>query len=106
MKSFLLKLGARLKAIRKARGLTQESLAEKADLTPQYLSRLESGQQSPSLEAVARLAEALELEVWELFDFEHEGTIKDVRARLRRLIHEADEPQARLALRLFQALFR
>ena len=106
MRDVLRKLGLRLKEIRKARGLTQEALAEKVDLSPQYLSRLEAGHQSPSLETVARLAEALDMELWELFDLGHQGTVKEVRERLRRLIQESDEQKLRVALKLLYALFR
>lgn len=106
MKDLRRKLGARLKEIRKARGLTQESLAEKVDLTPQYLSRLEAGHQSPSVETVARLAEALDLELCELFDFGHQGTVKEVRERLRKLIQESNEQKLRLGLKLLHALSR
>ena len=106
MKDLLLKLGARLKELRKVRGLTQEALAEEVDLTPQYLSRLESGHQSPSVETMAKLAEALHVELWELFDFGHQGTVKEVRKRLQNLIRESDEHKQRLALKLLQALLR
>lgn len=106
MKDLRRKLGARLKEIRKARGLTQEALAEKVDLTPQYLSRLEAGHQSPSVETVARLAEALDLELCELFDFGHQGTVKEVRERLRKLIQESNEQKLRLGLKLLHALSR
>ena len=106
MKDLLLKLGARLKELRKVRGVTQEVLAEEVDLTPQYLSRLEAGHQSPSVETVAKLAEALHVQLWELFDFGHQGTVKEVRGRLRKLIQESDEQKLRLALKLLHALLR
>jgi transcriptional regulator with XRE-family HTH domain len=106
MKDLLHKLGARLKEIRKARGLTQEELAEKVDLSPQYLSRLEGGHQSPSIETVATLAEALDLELFELFDMGHQGTVKEVRERLRKVIQESSEEELRLGLKLLQALSR
>ena len=106
MKDLLPKLGERLKEIRKIRGLTQEVLAEKVDLSPQYLSRLEGGHQSPSLETVAGLAEALDLELSELFDFGHQGTVKEIRVRLRKLIQESSEEELRLSLKLLLALSR
>jgi transcriptional regulator with XRE-family HTH domain len=106
MKDLLLKLGARLKEIRRARGFTQEALAEKVDLTPQYLSRLESGHQSPSVKTVAKLAEALNVELWELFDLGHQGSVKEVRVKLRKLIQESSEEKLRLGLKVLHALSR
>jgi transcriptional regulator with XRE-family HTH domain len=53
-------LAERIKALRRAAGLTQEGLAEKADISPEYLSRLETTRQVPSLDTVVDLAEALQ----------------------------------------------
>ena len=51
--------GAVLRRERTAAGLTQEALAEAADLHHTFVSRLERGDRAPSLETVLRLAEAL-----------------------------------------------
>ena len=64
--------------------LPQEAVAEKVELTLQYLSRLEAGHQCPSVETVAKLADALYVELWELFDLGHQGSVKEVRVRLRK----------------------
>lgn len=104
MKGLGEKLGARLKEIRKVRGFSQERLAEKVDISPRYLSRLEVGQKTPSIETLARLAEALEVQVWELFDYRHEGTMKELRETMRKLIQEGDERQLRLAVKVFRAV--
>lgn len=53
------KLGLRVQRLRKGRGLTQAGLAELANLAPHTISRIERGEQSPSLEALDRLAGAL-----------------------------------------------
>jgi transcriptional regulator with XRE-family HTH domain len=106
MKNLAVRLGARIKSLRKSRGLSQERLAEKSDITPKYLSRLEVGQQSPSIETLARLAEALGVELWELCDFGHEGTVKELQETLRKLIHESDERKLRLAVKVFRAVVR
>ncbi|MCE5313832.1 MAG: helix-turn-helix transcriptional regulator [Armatimonadota bacterium] len=52
-------MAARIRALRKAAGMTQEQLSEKADISTQYLSRLENAHQVPSLYVIADLAEAL-----------------------------------------------
>jgi transcriptional regulator with XRE-family HTH domain len=43
MESLVKEVGRRLKQIRKAAGITQEKLAEKAGLSVEYISRLERG---------------------------------------------------------------
>ena len=51
-----------VKEWRKFRGLTQEALAEKADMSPTNLSQLENNRQRYSAEGLERLAEALHCE--------------------------------------------
>lgn len=53
--------GNRLRALRKARGWSQEKLAEVADIHENYASRLEGGHQEPALLVVLRLCRALEI---------------------------------------------
>ena len=52
-----------LAAYRKWRGLKQVDLAERAGLNQAYVSELEAGKKTPSLEALQSLAAALDLDV-------------------------------------------
>jgi transcriptional regulator with XRE-family HTH domain len=52
-------MGARVRQLRKARKLSQAALAERAGLTRAYVTRLEAGQQDPSLSTITALAKAL-----------------------------------------------
>jgi transcriptional regulator with XRE-family HTH domain len=52
-------LGKQLRAVRLARGLTQEQLAEQLDVTPRYLAGIERGERNLSLDSVDALAEQL-----------------------------------------------
>lgn len=51
-------IGPRLRALRRARGLTLESLAEDTGISVSTLSRLESGKRRPTLELLIPLARA------------------------------------------------
>ena len=64
------KFGKRLKLMRKVRGLTQEQLAEKLDLSVEMVSFMERGIHAPSFETLDRLSEVLLFSVRELFGFE------------------------------------
>jgi len=55
-----------LKKIRRKRGLTQEKLSEKANMSIQYLALLELARKFPSGEMLERLANALDIETYEL----------------------------------------
>ena len=61
--------GNRLVTIRKTKRLTQEKLAEKTGISIDFLSMLERGYRSPSFTTIEHLANALAIEVKELFDF-------------------------------------
>jgi transcriptional regulator with XRE-family HTH domain len=50
------RLGARIRALRAARGLTQEMIAGRIEVTPKYVSQLECGQRSPSWETLVAIA--------------------------------------------------
>jgi transcriptional regulator with XRE-family HTH domain len=56
----------RLTAARKARGLTQEGLGKMAELTKLQIHRYERGASQPTLEALKRLAIALNASIDEL----------------------------------------
>ena len=49
-------IGERIRTVRKRRGMTQEQLAEAANLSVPYISHLERGFKRPSLETLVRLA--------------------------------------------------
>jgi transcriptional regulator with XRE-family HTH domain len=60
------RLGNRIKALREARGMTQEVLAAKAAVSRGYLARLEIGRHDPTVGMVEKLARALGVKVIEL----------------------------------------
>ena len=58
------------KAIRRRRrelDLSQEELAERAELHRNYISGIETGTRNPSLKNVEKLAKALDISISELF---------------------------------------
>lgn len=58
-----------IKRIRESRNLTQQQLADKANITMNYLSKIESTkmQRGLSIVILGRLADALEVDIRELF---------------------------------------
>jgi transcriptional regulator with XRE-family HTH domain len=52
-------LGATIRQYRSKAGMSQETLAEKADLHPVYIGKVERGEQWISLHALLRVAKAL-----------------------------------------------
>jgi predicted transcriptional regulator len=58
----------KLKKLRESRGLTQEALAQKAQISRAYLARLEMGRHDPHLSRLRKLAKALCVKISELVD--------------------------------------
>jgi transcriptional regulator with XRE-family HTH domain len=79
-------LGRNIKLLRTRRGITQAVLAEKANISIIFLSSVERGTKYPRPDILARLAKALEVEVFELF----KGDLapSDVRELISRLSAE------------------
>ena len=69
MKNLKEEFGARLKELRKGKKYTQETLAEKIDLSQRQLVRIENGQNFPSVETINKIMDVLDVELETLFDF-------------------------------------
>ncbi len=59
-------LGEAVRAARKDAGFSQEKLAEKADLSAVFVSRIERGVESPSVDNLLKVAKALCVRVSDL----------------------------------------
>ena len=62
------RFGARLRTLRKERGLSQEKLAELSGLDRTYISGIERGIRNVALRNIEALAQALDLSISELFE--------------------------------------
>jgi transcriptional regulator with XRE-family HTH domain len=63
------KFGKRLRTLRRQAGLTQEQLAEAAQISVDFLSLVERGINAPSFENLEKLAKAIGVPIRELFNF-------------------------------------
>jgi len=63
-----------LKEYRKKSGLTQAQLAEKVKVTAHYIGMLEMGRNFPATDLIERIANALNIEMYELFVESHSPT--------------------------------
>ena len=59
-------IGANIRSLRKRGGLSQKALAQKADLHPVYISKVERGTKSVSVEALWKLSNALHVPIFRL----------------------------------------
>lgn len=61
-----IKFGNHLKQLRNNQNLTQEELAELANMDRSYISDIERGKKTISIEKLEQLANAFNIELWEL----------------------------------------
>jgi putative transcriptional regulator len=64
----------RMKEFREKFGITQESLAEKVDVTRQTILFLEKGKYNPSLRLAYKIARLFNVRIEDIFSFEDEST--------------------------------
>ena len=97
-------LGACIKEIRKLLSLSQEQLAETIGLDSKFISKIEVGRSSPSLEIMESIASALGVEIKDLFEFVHLQVggvkIEDV----EQLLANADEEKKRIIMKIIRAV--
>ncbi|MCL6660636.1 helix-turn-helix domain-containing protein [Paenibacillus amylolyticus] len=84
-------VGARIRALRKERGYSQEALGEKGGFHFSYIGQIERGEKNVSLVNLAKIAESLEVNLIQLFAYvdeefhftESEVVIQEIVAMLR-----------------------
>ena len=92
MSKFQQEFGDNFKRIRKAKGMTQDLVAERASLSTPYISDVERGRANPTLSTAEKLALALQVDVLELFNFGHNpAKPAEMRQRLGALLHDLDD---------------
>lgn len=106
MKSTKELLGARIKELRKKEQMSQEQLAEKIGIDPKHLSRIEVGKGYPSLETLDNLSKVLNVEMKDLFEFQHLDSVDSVADAINSIINTASDKDMQLFLKLLKALVR
>jgi transcriptional regulator with XRE-family HTH domain len=80
--SFAKSFGLKIKKLRKAKGLSQEELAESIDKTVDTISSIERGLSSPRIETTIELSKILDTPLHELFQFSELPAKDRIRAEL------------------------
>ncbi len=62
-------LGLKIKEFRRQKKMTQEQLSEIIGLDNGYISKLEVGQNFPTIGTLEKIAQALDVELYELFQY-------------------------------------
>lgn len=63
------KMGRKIQKARQEKGITQEKLAEMADISRTHMGHIEQGRRQPTLDVVQKIAKALRMKANELIPF-------------------------------------
>ena len=63
-------IGDRIRTIRLAKGLTQGQLADRADLKRSAIGNYENGVREPKMSILRKIADALQVDVYEIIEFD------------------------------------
>jgi len=103
------RLGHRIRKLRNQAGLTQAQLADRVEVSDEFMSRLERGKKSPSLATASRIAEALGVTLAVLFDFDAPapaGEKEELLEGLRVLLIAEDVEKIRLVVEVGRTILR
>ena len=88
------KIGKQIKLLRGRTRLSQARLADMANVSTEYLSRVERGKAAASVNLLARLADGMGVNLQDLFAFETTEAVDPLKARANRIartIVQADD---------------
>src|ERR1700732_4500314 len=100
-------IGQRIRQLRESRAMTQSQLQSRSKVSRSYLSRIESGQMTPSLGTLEKISEALSVGLNRFFIPESDGEalLEDPFIQgLRPFLHQLDWEQWQSILKRLQAI--
>ena len=108
-KNFQLMVGSQIRVHRKAQGLSQEKLAELAEVHSTFICNVERGKVSASAFIIYRITEALGIKLTDLFGLldkecnsEFENDLVDIMGKIRKM----DHAQSGLYLAAFKGMLQ
>lgn len=83
-------LGEKIRLLRSKRGLSQQKLAELADMSYKFLGEIERAQQNPTIQTLQKIADGLEVSLSELVRIEDfELNRQETEREIQSLVEEA-----------------
>ena len=110
MNKLLVKVGKKIRGKRKEKGLTQENLAEKADINPKFLGKVERAETNVSLLTLSKICDALGISLCELLSFTSmdREILKrgELSSEIWQAIRQKDERTIKLAIKVFKEILK
>lgn len=87
--------GKRVKEIRESKNIKQVELANMIDVEATNLSKLEKGIHLPKEENIKKIADALQVDICDLFNFGHIKTRKELMSDIKQILADATDEELR-----------
>lgn len=98
-------IGMRIKHLRRAKGMSQEYLAEKSGISFKYVSSIERGKENPTLDTFIKMSLALDVEISELFNYTSSKTRVELKRVIADLIKSDDDEKLKLTARIVKDIY-
>ena len=97
-------VGKRIQAVRKERGLTQDQLSQLVDLSPNYLSNIETGLKTPKLDTFVAIINALQCDANSLLGDVVDATTVKESGSISKKLSELPASEQRRIMRILDFL--
>ncbi len=105
MNNLKLQFGKRIKELRERKKLSQEQLAEMVNMESRHISRIETGNSFTTIENINNIANALNVTISEIFNFNHKQERKILENELINIIKNADNSELEQLYRIIKSVF-
>ena len=99
-------IGRRIQLVRKERGLTQEQLSQMVDLSPNYLSNVETGLKTPKLETLIEIMNALQCDANALLADVVDATTTEQSGHISQALASLPMKEQRKIMRIVEVLIQ
>ncbi len=98
--------GKRIKELRKQKKLTQEQLGELVGIDYKQIGNIETGTYFTTMPTLEKIAKALNVEIVELFDFNHTQNKEQLLKEISSLLINAQEDKLRFIYRIIRDILK
>ena len=97
-------IGQKIRALRKAQGMTLEDLSNEAKIDWSFLARIETGKAVPSLQTLYTLSKVLGISLSKLFDDKNISAQSSTEQGFKNLFNKLSEKEKQKALQIIKLM--
>ncbi len=102
-------VGKRIRQVRKAQGISQQELGERANLNYKYIGGVERGERNPSVGSLVKIAKGLKVDVGDFFKVDDDRQLSEKERTYHQIIGllgDKSTKELKLAKRMLTSLFK